>query len=76
MAGRFNITLKLRSEDQELLKGPRSLPAVSDPTVAAPPTVPFDDMKRAMQTLGLNLEPTDGRSEVVVVDHIERPSGN
>jgi len=76
ITGRFNITLKLRSEDQELLKGPRSLPAVSDPTVSAPPTVPIDDIKTAMKTLGLNLEPTDGRSEFVVVDHIERPSGN
>jgi uncharacterized protein (TIGR03435 family) len=76
IAGRLNITLKLRSEDQELLSGPRSLPAVSDPTVPAPPTVPFDDIKTALQALGLNLEATDGRSEFVVVDHIERPSGN
>ncbi len=75
IAVRFNITLKLRSEDQELLKGLRSLPAVSDPTVASAPTVPFDDIKTAMKVLGLNLEPTDGRREFVVVDHIGRPSG-
>ncbi len=74
IAGRFNITLKLRSEDEELLKGPRSLPAASDPTVSAASTIPFDDMKKALQTLGLNLEPTGGRGEFVVVDHIERPS--
>ena len=71
---RFNITLKLPPEDHELLTRPRSLPATSDPTVPAPPPVPFNGVKMSMKTLGLNLEPTDGTSEFILIDHIERPS--
>ena len=74
ITGRFNITLKLPPEDHELLTGPRSLPASSDPTAPAPPSLPFNDVKTAMKTLGLNLEPTDGTSEFIVIDHIEKPS--
>ena len=74
ITGRFNITLKLPPEDHELLTGPRSLPASSDPTVPAPPSLPFNDVKMSMKTLGLNLEPTDGTSEFILIDHIERPS--
>ena len=76
ITGRFNITLKLPPEDHELLTGPRSLPASSDPTVPAPPSLPFNDVKMAMKTLGLNLEPTDGTSEFILIDHIEKPSRN
>jgi uncharacterized protein (TIGR03435 family) len=74
ITGRFNITLKLPPEDHELLTGPRSLPASSDPTVPAPPSLPFNDVKMSMKTLGLNLEPTDGTSEFILIDHIEKPS--
>jgi uncharacterized protein (TIGR03435 family) len=74
ITGRFNITLKLPPEDHKLLTGPRSLPASSDPTVPARPSLPFNDVKMAMKTLGLNLEPTDGTSEFIVIDHIEKPS--
>jgi uncharacterized protein (TIGR03435 family) len=76
IAGRFNITLHLPPEDRELLNGPRSLPAVSDPTAAAPLSIPFDDVKAAMKTLGLNLQPTEGPREFIVIDHIDRPSEN
>jgi uncharacterized protein (TIGR03435 family) len=74
ITGRFNITLKLPPEDHELLTGPRSLPASSDPTAPAPPSLPFNHVKMAMKTLGLNLEPTDGTSEFILIDHIEKPS--
>ena len=74
ITGRFNITLKLPPEDHELLTLPRSLPASSDPTAPAPPPVPFNDVKMAMKTLGLNVEPTDGTSEFILIDHIEKPS--
>ena len=76
ITGRFNITLKLPPEDHELLTGPRSLPATSDPTAPALPPVPFNDVKMSMKTLGLNLEPTDGTSEFILIDHIEKPSGD
>jgi uncharacterized protein (TIGR03435 family) len=71
ITGRFNITLKLPPEDHELLTDPRSLPAVSDPTAPAPPSVPFNDVKMAMKTLGLNLEPTYPTSEFIKIDHIK-----
>jgi len=74
ITGRFNITLKLPPEDHELLTLPRSLPGSSDPTAPAPPSLPFNDVKMAMKTLGLNLEPTDGPSEFILIDHIEKPS--
>ncbi len=74
ITGRFNITLKLPPEDHELLTGPRSLPASSDPTAPAPPSFPFNDVKMSMKSLGLNLEPTDRTSEFIVIDHIEKPS--
>jgi bla regulator protein BlaR1 len=74
ITGRFNITVKLPPEIYELLTRNRSLPAFSDPTVPAPPSLPFNDVKMAMKTLGLNLEPTDGTSEFIVIDHIEKPS--
>src|SRR5277367_1447867 len=74
ITGRFNITLKLPPEDHELLTGPRSLPGSSDPTVPARPSLPFNDVKMSMKTLGLNLEPTDGTSEFILIDHIEKPS--
>jgi bla regulator protein BlaR1 len=74
ITGRFNITLKLPPKDHELLTGPRSLPATSDPTAPAPPSLPFNDVKIAMKTLGLNLEPSDGTSEFILIDHIEKPS--
>ena len=71
---RFNITLKLPPEDHELLTRPRSLPATSDPTAPAPPSIPFNDVKMSMKTLGLNLEPTEETSEFILIDHIEKPS--
>jgi uncharacterized protein (TIGR03435 family) len=76
ITGRFNITLKLPPEDHELLTGPRSLPASSDPTAPAPRPLPFNDVKMAMKTLGLTLEPTDGTREFILIDHIEKPSGD
>ena len=71
---KFNITLKLPPEDHELLTRPRSLPATSDPTAPAPPSVPFNGVKMSMKTLGLNLEPTEETSEFILIDHIEKPS--
>jgi uncharacterized protein (TIGR03435 family) len=52
--------------------------------VAGPPgTAPAEDDPNALevvtvglQKLGLQLEPSRGTAEVVVIDHVERPSGN
>jgi hypothetical protein len=42
--------------------------------VPAPPSLPFNDVTMSMKTLGLNLEPTDGTGEFILIDHIEKPS--
>jgi bla regulator protein blaR1 len=75
LAGRFNINmhLDLSAEESRLLNRPRSLPATSNPTVPAPPPIPFDAERAAMNELGLNLEPAQGPGEFLVVDHVERP---
>ncbi len=76
ITGRFNMHVDLSGEDPRLLNRPRSLPAVSDPTKPAPPAVPFNAVKTAMKKLGLNVDPAKGPGEVLVIDHIARPSGN
>jgi uncharacterized protein (TIGR03435 family) len=75
LAGRFNMRVDLPGEDHGLLNRPRSLPAVSNPTAPPPPAVPFDAVKAAMKKLGLNLDPTKGPGEFLVIDHVEKPSG-
>ncbi len=76
LAGRFNFQVDLPPEDRGLLNRPRSVPALSDPTEPAPPPLPFDAVKSAMEKLGLDLKPAMGRGEFIVIDHIERPSGS
>lgn len=76
IAGRFNIRIDLSAEDPALLNQPRSLPALSDPSRIAPPPVNFEVARGAVKTLGLNLESTNGPAEFIVIDQIERPSGN
>jgi bla regulator protein BlaR1 len=76
ITGRFNLSLELSGENRKVLDRPRSLPALSDPTLAPPPPVSFAAMKEAVRKLGLNLEPTKGPREFLVIDSVERPSHN
>jgi bla regulator protein BlaR1 len=76
IAGRFNMHLDMSSEDRELLNRPRSLHAVSNPTAPPPPPVHLDAANIAMKKLGLNLQAAKGPGEFLVIDHLERPSGN
>ncbi len=74
IAGMFDIHLDLYLAD---LGHPG--PGLSDP--AAPATATdqgdiFTAAKSAVKKLGLNLEPTKGPGEFLVIDHIERPSEN
>jgi bla regulator protein BlaR1 len=73
---RFNMRLDLSADDRELVARPRALPAVSDPTVPAPPPVSFSGAKNAMALLGLNLGPSKGPGEFLIIDEVERPSRN
>jgi uncharacterized protein (TIGR03435 family) len=76
IGGRFNFDLDLSAEDPGLLNRPRSLPAESDPTMPRTPPILFNAAEIGMKKLGLNIEPTEGPGEVLVIDHIERPSEN
>ncbi|HSU59596.1 MAG TPA: TIGR03435 family protein [Bryobacteraceae bacterium] len=69
IAGRFNIHLDLSGN------GPRSLPALSDPTVPPPAPVSYAAAKSALKKAGLNLSEANRPGEFLVIDHIERPSG-
>ncbi len=40
------------------------------------PGNPFDQMRGAVEKLGLNLEPAKARTEFLFIDRIERPSEN
>ncbi len=75
IAGRFNMYLDFADQSPGVLSRPRSLSAVSNP-IAAPPPIPFDAAKAALKNLGLSLEPTKGPGEFLVIDHLEKPSGN
>jgi uncharacterized protein (TIGR03435 family) len=74
MAGRFNFRLELPVE--EFGRRARGVPALSDP--AAPATEPslISAIKTGVKKLGLNLEPTEGPGEFLVIDSVERPSDN
>jgi uncharacterized protein (TIGR03435 family) len=74
IGGRFNLDVDLPAEG--LLNRPRSLPATSDPTTPRTPPILFKAAEIAMKKLGLNIEPTEGPGEFLVIDHIERPSEN
>jgi len=48
---------------------PGTAPAEDDPTA-------LDIVTAGLQKLGLKLEPAKGTAEFIVIDHVERPSGN
>jgi bla regulator protein BlaR1 len=76
IGGRFNFDLDLPADDSGHLNRPRSLPATSDPTTPRAPPIPFNAAEIAMKKLGLNIEPTEGPGEFLVIDQVERPSEN
>lgn len=80
MAGRrFNFHPDLPPEAiKDLGRRPRGAPAVRDPRTPANSSDPslISAIKTAIKKLGLNLEPTEGPGEFIVIDHVERPSGN
>jgi len=76
IGGRFNFDLDLPADDSGHLNRPRSLPATSDPTTPRAPPIPFNAAEIAMKKLGLNIEPTEGPGEFLVIDRVERPSEN
>jgi uncharacterized protein (TIGR03435 family) len=69
--GGYDMTLKLPSYDTQLLRtGARIPPPSDDPN--APPSL----YTAIQDQLGLKLEPTKAPLDVLVIDHVERPSPN
>jgi uncharacterized protein (TIGR03435 family) len=66
LAGNYDFTLKFAPENLQLQSGPGSPPETD---------VPFL-LDAIQQQLGLKLETGKGPVEVIVIDHVERPSGN
>jgi uncharacterized protein (TIGR03435 family) len=72
--GEFDLNLNYT--DEALTKSPVSA-APDDPSGNRLPTEPnLSIVFAAMEQLGLKLEPAKGPVEVLVIDHVERPTGN
>jgi uncharacterized protein (TIGR03435 family) len=71
LTANYDFTLEWTPE------GAAAPPAGGSPSGAAPPDQPGPDIFTAVQEqLGLKLESTKGPLDVVVIDHIEKPSEN
>jgi uncharacterized protein (TIGR03435 family) len=75
LTGKYDITMKWNNDESD-----SPAPAAGQPS-AAPPSRLADFFDGAIFTaiqaqLGLKLEPGKGPVEIIVIDHIERPSGN
>ena len=75
LAGRFNFHFHLEpAEALGFFRQAHGMPPLSDP--AAPATDPslISAIKTAVEKLGLNLQPSNGPGEFLVIDSVERPS--
>jgi uncharacterized protein (TIGR03435 family) len=75
LAGNYDFKLQWTREDSQLQTSAASSSSGQPPP--APPDSAGPNLFTAIQQqLGLKLEPGKGPVEVIVIDHIERPSGN
>jgi uncharacterized protein (TIGR03435 family) len=76
IAGRFDFHMEVPTE--VVRHGARVLPALSDPVAPPPATDPsfVSAVKTEVKKFGLNLEPTNGPGEFLVIDSVEKPSKN
>lgn len=72
LTGMFDIPLPSPGE----LRGGALTPADPAAPVAVDDPSSFEAIRTAIQTFGLNLERAKGGGEFLVIDHVERPSGN
>ena len=72
LTSRYDFTLKWTADDAQLPLPSGSAPPPSLTTDPSGPTL----FTAVQEQLGLKLEPGKGPVEVVVIDHVERPSGN
>ncbi|SPE29367.1 exported hypothetical protein [Candidatus Sulfopaludibacter sp. SbA3] len=73
LPGRYDIRLELTLADLRL--GPMTA-APSDPGAAPAATDPTGAIASALRKVGLLLQPAKGRGQFLVIDHVQRPSGN
>jgi uncharacterized protein (TIGR03435 family) len=74
LTGAFDIRLDL--SPQEVMPNLRRSDAGDDQAAPAPPGDPAGAVFRAVQKLGLKLEPAKTNGEFLVIDHVERPAEN
>jgi uncharacterized protein (TIGR03435 family) len=72
LTSRYDFTLKWTADDAQLPLPSGRAPPPSLTTDPSGPTL----FTAVQEQLGLKLEPGKGPVEVVVIDHVERPSGN
>jgi uncharacterized protein (TIGR03435 family) len=72
ITGMFDIPLPGLRE----LRGGASTSTDPAAPFAVDDSSPFDAIRAAIQSFGLNLERAKGSGEFLVIDHVEKPSGN
>ena len=75
VAGAFDIHLDLTPADLFPAQ-PSITPGVNDPARPVIPADPLGAITSAVQKLGLTLKPAQGTGEFLVIDHVQKPSGN
>jgi uncharacterized protein (TIGR03435 family) len=74
IGGLFNTHLDLSAADLEYpVPESGNLAPAQNPS---DPSLTVDAIRSAIKKLGLRLEPTKGPSELLVIDHVDRPSEN
>lgn len=72
LTGYYDLALPTRA----LQRQPPPPPGASQPLDAPSPPLEEESIFAAVEALGLRLEPAKGQVETLVIDHVERPSGN
>jgi uncharacterized protein (TIGR03435 family) len=73
LAGYYDLALP----SSALQRRPPPAPVASQPLDASSPPLEEESIFMALPAaLGLRLQPAKGRIEMLVIDHVERPSGN
>ena len=73
LAGRFYFHLEFPAEDLGFFRQAHGMPALSDPAAPAADPSLVSAIKTAVEKLGLNLEPSGGPGEFVVIDSVTEP---
>jgi uncharacterized protein (TIGR03435 family) len=75
LTGKYDFTLKFATDRPQPQAAPGDSPSGQPPPGQLNPDAPFL-LTAIQQQLGLKLESGRGPVEIIVIDHVERPSGN